>query len=108
MRTETVGTLCFAHPTKLIVLLSTLVAPHNNKSTHPASGRLTVETLRRQILTLSKNDDRDGNAGAAEKSAADARCHFDAFAPVRWFVPAAAGESRAPVRAKPVAHPVRP
>ena len=70
--------------------------------------RLTVETLRAQILTLSKNDDRDGNAGAAEKSAADACCHFDSSASVGRLVSAAAGQGRAPVGSEPVAHPVRP
>jgi hypothetical protein len=67
---------------------------------------LTVEMFRAHILTLSKNDERDGNVGAAEKSAADACGHSGASAPVGRHVSAASGQGRAPVRGEPVAHPV--
>src|SRR6266702_3305516 len=63
--------------------------------------------FRAHILTLSKNDDRDGNVGAAEKPAADACGHSGASAPVGRHVSAAFGQGGAPVRGEPVAHPVR-
>ena len=72
----------------------------------PASA-LTVEMFRAHILTLSKNDDRDGNVGTAEKSAADACGHSGASAPIGGHVSAASGQGGAPVRGEPVAHPVR-
>ena len=71
----------------------------------PASA-LTVEMFRAHILTLSKNDDRDGNVGTAEKSAADACGHSGASAPIGGHVSAASGQGGAPVRGEPVAHPV--
>src|SRR5450432_2419228 len=91
-------------------LLSHLIfaATHNGKSIVEPASALTVELFRAHILTLSKNDDRDGNVGAAEKSAADACGHTGASAPVGRHVSAAFGESRAPVGSEPVAHPVRP
>src|SRR5882724_4209783 len=85
-----------------------ILLPRTTASTciEPARA-LTVEMFRAHILTLSKNDDRDGNVGAAEKSAADACGHSGASAPVGRHVSAATGQGRAPVRGEPVAHPVR-
>src|SRR4029079_18221495 len=83
-------------------------AVHNGQSMHCTSKSLTVEMFPAHILTQSKNDHGDGNVGAAEKPAADARGHSGASAAVGWHVSAAAGESRAPVGSEPVAHPVRP
>src|SRR5438876_11793764 len=78
---------------------------HAKSYLDPASA-LTVEMFRAHILTLSKNDDRDGNVGAAEKPAADACGHSGASAPVGRHVSAAPGQGGAPVRGESVAHPV--
>src|SRR5450432_2839691 len=84
-----------------------ILLPRTTASTciEPARA-LTVEMFRAHILTLSKNDDRDGNVGAAEKPAADACSDSGASAPVRRHVSAASGQGSAPVRGEPVAHPV--
>src|SRR5205085_2100720 len=76
-------------------------------ATKPASD-LTVELFRAHILTLSKNDDRDGNVRPAEEPAADARGHSGASAPVRRHVSAAFGQGGAAFRSELVAYPVRP
>src|SRR5437899_10606588 len=76
---------------------------HAKSYLDPASA-LTVEMFRAHILTLSKNDDRDGNVGAAEKPAADACCHFGVSAPVGRHVSTASGQGGAPLRGEPVAH----
>ncbi|MET3907353.1 hypothetical protein ABID59_001684 [Bradyrhizobium sp. S3.3.6] len=48
--TKIVGTLRFAHPTKLVGRPN-LAAAHNNKSQHRAGERLTVEMLRAHSYT---------------------------------------------------------
>jgi len=51
MRTETVGTLRFAHPTKPVRAQPNLAAAHNNKSVRHSGDRLTAEMLRAHSYT---------------------------------------------------------
>src|SRR4051794_29977028 len=82
-------------------------AAHVSKCLCRLASALTAEMFRAHILTLSKNNDRDGNVGAAEKPAADTCGHSGASAPVRRHVSAASRQGGAPVGGELVAHPVR-